>query len=196
MPLLRHKPITILAATAVAILIPLAAVAQTDDCPLERAVSLIVQTSPFPSLPGQTVSIGAFVEPVMNIVEPTGTVQILDALTDFGTFALKQGQISLTRVFNDAGAHVLHAVYSGDFNYCSKEILYGQAVDRITSTVTLTSSAASSAFGTAIAFTAQIGPPIPAGVAAPTGPVQFFDGRQHLFGDDVLVGLLVAFLGQ
>src|SRR3981081_3115131 len=119
--LIRHKLSAILPATLAFLILPLTASAQTgDDCPVDRAVKLIVQSSPFPSLPGQAVDIGAFVEPVQGISDPTRTVPLSYASTDLGTYPVKQAQVHISQVFNQAGAHVLSAYYSGDFNYCGK----------------------------------------------------------------------------
>jgi uncharacterized protein (TIGR03437 family) len=177
---LRHQLSAILPATLIALIFSVTAAAQTDDCVPERSVKLIVQSTPFPSLPGQTVSFGAFVESVMGIAEPGGEVQLLDGSTDLGSYPLKQSQIHITMIFNEAGAHVITANYSGDFNYCSKMVAYGHAVDRITSPITLTTSAPTSAVGAPVVLTAQLGTAPPAGVAPPSGQIQFVEGTTVL----------------
>src|SRR2546425_272769 len=114
MPYLRRHN---LYAIPIALIFALTAAAQSEDCLPERAVTLVVQSTPFPSQPGQTVSFGAFVEPVMGIATPGGDVQVMDGSIDLGTYPLMQSQIHFTRLFNDAGAHVLSFTYGGDFNY-------------------------------------------------------------------------------
>src|SRR5207244_7510655 len=110
-------------------------------------VRVTVQSSPNPSLPGQSVTFHIFVDPVFNFVDPTGSIQVFEGISDLGMYPLNLDQTSLTRVFTYAGAHVLSVVYSGDTNYCSNAIAFGQPVNRITSTLTLSSSAPSSTFG-------------------------------------------------
>src|SRR5215831_7348924 len=170
----RHILITVSAA----LLTVIALHAQTDEgCSPERAVNVVIQSSRFPSLPGQTVTFSTFVEPIApapGYADPGGTIQFLDAITDLGTFPVKQGQISLTRTFNDAGAHQISAIYSGGTSYCPGATTFGQQVDRITSAIAVSSSAPSAAFGTPVTFTVQLDP-TPAGVAPPGGPVQILD---------------------
>src|SRR2546423_1133282 len=118
----HHKLRAIFPAILIALIFSLTAAAQ-DDCPAERAVIMTVQSNPSPSLPGQAVTFGAFVEPVMGISIPSGQVQVLDGSTDVGTFPLQQSQIHFTRVFTDAGAHVLSVTYGGDSTYCGKSVV-------------------------------------------------------------------------
>ena len=145
-----------------------------------NAVALTVQSSLLPSLPGQAVTLTAFVEPLSGTTAPTGTVQLMDSLTDLGTFPLKVGPVSTTTVFNDAGAHSIYAFYSGDSAFCSALVRFGQVVDRFTTSLSLTSTAPTSTFGQSVALTAQLGPAPPVGVAFPSGQVQFFDGSTAL----------------
>jgi uncharacterized protein (TIGR03437 family) len=126
------------------------------------------------------VSLAFFVQPVLGLTDPTGTVQFSDGLTDLGTFPITLGQAGTTRAFLAAGARAIHATYSGDGNYCAGAIDLGHLVDRFTPAVTVASSAAAIGFGVPITFTAQLGPAAAAGVAAPTGQVQFFDGATLL----------------
>jgi uncharacterized protein (TIGR03437 family) len=177
----RHRLAATLAAIVASIVFPGTSTAADDDCLLPmHAVALTVQSSLIPSLPGQAVTLTAFVDPLSGTTDPTGTVQLMDALTDLGTFPLKVGQVSTTTVFNDAGAHSIYALYSGDSSHCSALTRFGQVVDRFTTSLALTSTAPTSTFGQAVVFTAQLGPTPPAGVAFPSGQVQFFDGSTAL----------------
>jgi len=160
--------------------------AQTD-CPSSRQVTVTIQTNPYPSLPGRAVRISAFVQPVEGATDPAGTLQLLDGLTDMGTFPVALGQVSVNRTFYDAGAHQINALYSGDFNYCGAITSSGHAVDRITPSVALASSTPSAGYGTPVTFTAQVTPNAPEGVAGPAGPVQFFEGTA-LLGTSPLAG--------
>src|SRR5690349_9374825 len=90
-----------------------------NECAPERLVKVSVQSSAFPSLPGQTVTFRVYVEPVVSSADPSGFVQVSDGATDLGTFTPQQGQFSFTRTFVESGAHLLVAAYSGDMNYCS-----------------------------------------------------------------------------
>jgi uncharacterized protein (TIGR03437 family) len=147
---------------------------------VERLVTVTVQTSAFPSLPGQSVTIRAFVDPAVGTFEPTGDVQFFDGTTDLGTVSLRQAQAAITWTFNVAGAHVIRAAYSGDLAYCSVTGTFGQQVDHLTPAIVLTSSTASAGAAGAVTLTAQITATAPAGVAAPVGPVQFLEGNTVL----------------
>ena len=165
-----------------------AAFAQDVQCPPEKLVDLTIQTSAFPSLPGQSLRITAFIGPLVSLSDPTGTIQLFDGSTDLGTFPITLGQVSVTVTFFQAGSHTLSAYYSGDMNYCAAVVNFGQAVDRLIPTVTLTADAASAPFGAPVVLTAQIAPPAPAGVASPSGPVQFFDGSAPLGSSPIAAG--------
>src|SRR5215472_10336660 len=91
------------------------ATAQNGRCPIEQQVTLTIQTSPYPALPGQAVRITAFVAPVASIPDPAGTIQLLDGTNDLGTYPVRLGQVSTTVTFYTAGARTLQANYSGDF---------------------------------------------------------------------------------
>lgn len=127
----RYRLAATLAAILASIGFPGISAAADDDClPPMNAVALTVQSSLLPSLPGQAVTLSAFVEPLSGTTAPTGTVQLMDSLTDLGTFPLKVGPVSTTTVFNDAGAHSIYAFYSGDSAFCSALTRLGQVVDR------------------------------------------------------------------
>src|SRR5262249_321099 len=120
-----------------------------------RLVNVTIQSSAFPSLPGQAVNIGIFVEPAIGTAEPTGTVHLTEGSTDLGTLPLKQAQTAITRTYLESGAHVLTAEYSGDANYCSIIGTFGQQVNHLTPSVALNSSAASAPYGSPVTLTAQ-----------------------------------------
>jgi uncharacterized protein (TIGR03437 family) len=164
-----------------ALLLPYTVSAQSsDDCMVERLVRVTVQTSAFPSLPGQSVTLRAFVDPAVGTIEPTGDVQFFDGTTDLGTVSLRQAQAAISWTFSVAGAHVIHAAYSGDLAYCSVTGTFGQQVDHLTPAIVLTSSTASAGAAGAVTLTAQITATAPAGVPAPAGPVQFLEGNTVL----------------
>jgi uncharacterized protein (TIGR03437 family) len=172
---------------AATLLLACAAFAQTD-CPVEQQVNVTIQSSPFPSLPGQSVQINVYVDPVSNIFDPTGSVSLSDDTTDLGTIDLKFAQTSVTRTFYNAGSHVIRALYNGDSFYCPAAGFRGLAVDRITPTISIATSATSAPFGTLLAFTATIAPAAPTGVSSPAGPVQFFDSGVLIGAADLVSG--------
>ena len=173
--------------TVLALALPIAALAQDDQCPAERLVTITIQANPAPSLPGQAVRFNVFVQPVVSVPDPTGTVQLLDGANDLGTFPLVLGQFSTVQTFYSAGARAINAVYGGDYNYCGAVATYGQPVDRITPSVTLSSSASTIAYGAPVILTAAVTPGPPSGVSGPAGPVQFFEGT-NLLGTGALSG--------
>src|SRR5215831_3532063 len=153
MPRARY---TLLLASIVS-LAAFSALAQGMDCTApERQVTVTIQSSPRPSLPGQSVQFNIFVEAVSNIYEPSGTVSLFDDTTDLGTVTLFQGQTSLTRTFYSAGSHTIQAFYGGDLTYCGGVATYGQPIDRITPTVSLASSSNSFPYGSVVNLTVQI----------------------------------------
>jgi uncharacterized protein (TIGR03437 family) len=177
-----------------ALLLPSALFAQSsDDCMASRLVTVQVQTSVFPSLPGQSVTIRAFVDPVVSTAEPSGTVQFSDGTTDLGTVPLMQAQAAVTWTFSQAGAHVLRAAYSGDLVYCSVTGTFGQQVDHLTPTIALMSNASAGAVG-AVTLTAQITATTPTGVPDPGGPVQFLEGTTVLASAAPVAGKATATL--
>jgi uncharacterized protein (TIGR03437 family) len=171
------------------ILAPITVVAQ--NCPMEQQVTLTIQPTPVPSLPGQSVRFNIFAVPVNNTIDPMGSVSLSDGSTDLGTYNLLFAQTSFTTTFYTAGAHILRVVYSGDLLYCGSTTNFGFSVDRITSTLTVASSAASSQFGVPVTFTATVGPTPPKGVAGPSGPVQFLDNGNLLTTADLNSGKAV-----
>src|SRR5215471_7650831 len=81
-----------------------------QTCPQQNQVSLVVRGSLLPSLPGQAVTITAYITPVLGIADPTGSLQFFEGLTDLGTLPIQNGQASITRTLNDAGAHIFHVI--------------------------------------------------------------------------------------
>jgi uncharacterized protein (TIGR03437 family) len=171
-PARRDNQLMLLRALSILVLlIPASVYAQ--DCEAIRLVTVTVQPSSFPSLPGQSVTFRVFVQPVQNVAwEPTGEVQMFEGPTEIGTYPLKQAQTALTRTFFESGAHVLRAVYSGDLTYCQVTAFFGQQVDHLTPAIALTANGNT--------LTARITATVPSGVAAPAGPVQFLEGATVL----------------
>jgi hypothetical protein len=80
----------------------LCAAALDGQCPIEQQVVLTIQTSPYPSLPGQAVRIIAFVAPVVSV--PDRAIPRLGSTNDLGTYPVRLGQVSTTVTFFTAGA--------------------------------------------------------------------------------------------
>jgi N-acetylneuraminic acid mutarotase len=145
-----------------------AAVAQTVN---KVASSVTLASSANPSTAGQSVTFTATVSPA----SATGTVQFLDGATSLGTATLASGSATLAISTLTAGAHSITAVYSGDANYLTgTSAAVAQTVNKVTSSVTLASSANPAAYGQSVTFTAVVSP------ASATGTVQFLDGATVL----------------
>ena len=166
----------------------LTSVVTAQDCSLLMNANLTVQSSPSPSLPGQSVSITAFVESTNDGPDPTGTIDLMQGAVDLGTFPIKLGQVSTSTVINQAGAQSIIAIYSGDSNYCGSIVRYGQPVNRFITTIAVTPSAATTVYGQPVTFNVQLGPAPPVGVSAPTGQVEFFEGSTDLGGVAITTG--------
>ena len=128
----------------------------------------------FPSTVGQAVTLTASIDGSAAV--PTGTVQFLEGTQPLGTRTLSGGQAAFTITPTTAGTHTFFANYSGDSAYPAASVRYFQMVNRVADSLSLSSSAAASVSGQTLTFTAQIGPQPPAGVASPSGRVQFLDG--------------------
>jgi hypothetical protein len=80
------------------------------------------------------------------------------------------------------GAHLILATYNGDAtNAASNSVVFSQTVNKVASTVTLTSSVNPSTSGQAVTLTARVTP------SSATGGVQFMDGSVNL-GTAILNG--------
>jgi uncharacterized protein (TIGR03437 family) len=142
---------------------------------VNRAVTSInVTSSPNPSFPGQSVKFTATLTGYTGTA--AGTVQIVDGGQSLGVLPLVAGHATSTATLATTGTHDILVSYSGDTFNSDASIRFGQIVDRVTSSLTLTTGAAKVDFGQAVTFTATITPPPPAGVAVPSGTVQFIDG--------------------
>ena len=128
----------------------------------------------FPSTVGQALTLTASIDGSAAV--PTGTVQFLEGTQPLGTRTLSGGQAAFTITPTTAGTHTFFANYSGDSAYPAASVRYFQMVNRVADSLSLSSSAAASVSGQTLTFTAQIGPQPPAGVASPSGRVQFLDG--------------------
>lgn len=107
---------------------------------------------------------------------PTGTVQIWNGSGWLPTATLVNGTAQVTTSFATPGTYSLGAIYSGDTNYArslsTNPMLL--TVQPSATSVTISSSANPSVFGSAVTFTAALSP------SSATGTVQFLDGTTAL----------------
>jgi hypothetical protein len=124
-----------------------------------------------PSTVGHSVTFTATVTPSTA----TGSVQFLDGATALGTVTIASGSAALSLFTLSVGAHSITAVYTGDgSDAASTSAALSQTVNKIVSSVTVTSSLNPSTFGQAVTFTATLTP------STATGTVQFLDGATAL----------------
>jgi hypothetical protein len=155
---------------------------------VNKATSSVALTSSAnPSTFGQTLAFTATVSPSTA----TGTVQFLDGATALGTVTITGGTAALSLSVLSVGAHSITAVYSGDANYLSSTSApVTQTVNKIVSSVAVTSSLNPSIYNQTIALTAQVTP------TSANGTVQFLDGSTLLGAAPVSGGSAVLTLGS
>ena len=139
-----------------------------------------------PSVSGQAVKFRATVTSPTSGT-PTGTVTFKDcfgqplcAFLPIGTATLSGGTATLTISSLAPGSHTIVALYGGnaDFTASTSSSLV-QTVNKDASVTVLTSSKNPSIKGTAVTFTAAVGP-APPGSGTPSGSVTFKDGATTL----------------
>ena len=139
------------------------------------------------SVSGQAVTLTATVAVgtpgSTSVAFPTGTVTFLDgsvAISPPEPLSTSGGVTTATFTTGtlSTASHSIVAVYNDDENFVgSPSAVITQTVNRASTATTVSSSAATSAFGQTVTFTATIGLVRPAttAVAAPTGSVVFYD---------------------
>jgi hypothetical protein len=153
-----------------------------------EGTAVTVTSSVNPSAVGQNVTFTATVS-VSNGggVTPDGTVTFMDGAAILSTQTLSAaGTATFSTAALAAGPHQVTAVYNGD---AAKQIQSATSAAltqdvQTSSTATLASSLNPSNYGSPVTFTATIAP---GGTAAPTGPVNFFDGATQI-GSGTLKG--------
>jgi uncharacterized protein (TIGR03437 family) len=130
-----------------------------------------VSSSVDPATIGQAITYTAAVGGTRGIA--SGVVQFLDGATVLGSAGLDAlGRGTLTTSSLSAGGHNITAIYGGDVNYApSTSPVYGQQVNKLVSSITLSSGTAAPLVGQAINLTVALGPAAPTGYAAQTGTV-------------------------
>jgi Big-like domain-containing protein/Kelch motif protein len=133
--------------------------------------SVTLASSSNPSTYGSSVTFTATVTPSAA----TGTVTFKDGSTTLGTGTLSSGKTTFSTSTLAAGSHSITAAYGGDSNYnSSTSSVLTQTVNKANTTVTVTSSANPSTYGSSVMFTATISP------SAATGTMTFKDGTTTL----------------
>jgi hypothetical protein len=137
----------------------------------KSASSVTLISSLNPSTYGSSVTFTATITPSAA----TGTVTFKDGSTTLGTGTISGGKATYSSSKPAAGSHSITASYGGDSNYnSSASTALTQTVNQANTTVTLTSSANPSAYGSTVSFTAMVTP------ATATGTVTFKDGSTTL----------------
>lgn len=148
------------------------------------ATSSIVTSSANPAKAGSTISFAATVTAANNTspnVPITGLVRLMDGSTQLGSATLSaagSGPATATATGTvstlSTGPHTITVVYDGDDNYLGDtSSAIQQSVVLATSSVVLTSSAASAIATKPLTFTATV---TSNGGGTPTGSVTFMDG--------------------
>jgi uncharacterized protein (TIGR03437 family) len=132
-----------------------------------------------PAQPGKTVTITATVQAKAGTTTPTGSVDFTAGGVPIGKAALSGGKAVVATVFAP-GSHSIVATYSGDGIYPAASGNLTQVVGAAPSGMSVSANLASSFFGQAVTFTAQL----PAGG---TGVVKFSSGTV-LLGAAALAG--------
>ncbi|HUI82275.1 MAG TPA: Ig-like domain repeat protein [Bryobacteraceae bacterium] len=149
-----------------------------------------------PSTIGQSVTFTASLAVMNGISPPTGTIQFADGTTPLGSpIPLTLGQATYTTSTLTVGSHTINATYSGDSEFPSAGENFGQVVNRIPTTLTLSSSPSAPLSNQTLTVTAQLGPQPPTGLPGPTGQVTFTEGLTQLGTASVSSGAASASLG-
>jgi uncharacterized repeat protein (TIGR01451 family) len=140
-----------------------------------------LDSSIIPSVYGQNVTFTATVSVTgLGSGTPTGTVTFYDGTTKLGTGTFSGGAATFSTSALSVNNHSITAVYGGDGNdLCSSSNSVIQAVDKDSTTTTLSPSAGPSVYGQTVTFTATVKPVSP-GAGTPTGTVTFYDNGNPL----------------
>ncbi|HWC99135.1 MAG TPA: Ig-like domain repeat protein, partial [Candidatus Sulfopaludibacter sp.] len=118
-----------------------------------------------------------------------GTVTFTDGNTVLGTVNVVNGQATLTITGIVTGPHPITAVYNSGAGTVSAGVEVNVLPNR-TGIVLLVSSTVP-VCGQSVSYTAQVSGQAPAGVPAPTGTVQFFDGATPIGTGTITNGVVV-----
>jgi len=156
------------------------AAAQTLRVAPVVATTTTIAASPNPGTVGSPVTLIATVAPSTGTVTPTGTVTFRDGNTTLGTGTLNsKGVATFTTATLAVGYHAILASYSGSAgNTPSASATLGVHMDKIATSVKLTSSATSIAAGANLTLTATL--KSSTGTTIPAGAVTFYNGNTSL----------------
>ncbi len=151
------------------------------------STSTTLSSSASTAAPGQSVTFTATVTATGNGT-PTGTVTFKDGSTVLGAATLSPAssgsQASFTIANLAAGSHSITAVYGGDHTYAGGSSSgLSETISQLSSSVSLSSSAAPAAPGQLVTFTATVSG---SDGGTPTGTVTFKDGSTTLGSAAVL----------
>ncbi|MBX3262271.1 MAG: Ig-like domain repeat protein [Labilithrix sp.] len=136
-----------------------------------------LQASTSPSTYGQSVTFTATLTASAGATTPSGSVTFTDVSTapptTLDTVPLVGGGAALTTDALEAGTHVVEVTYGGDAIHEAVSASRVHVVERATSAVALTTSAATTAFGQAVALTATV----TSAKGPPSGTVTFAQGE-------------------
>jgi uncharacterized protein (TIGR03437 family) len=136
--------------------------------PPPSPVTLTLTSSPNPAAVGQSVTFTASL--AGGSAALTGTVQFFDGAISLGFAPVTGGQASFITSALSLGSHAIVAKYGVD-----AQASMGQVVNGMASKTTVSANPLSLLYGQAVMVTAQAGPALPAGFAAPGGQVTFQD---------------------
>ena len=174
---------------------PTSAQATTQVASVAVDTTTSLQSSEDPSKLGDSVTFTATVSPASGTIMPAGTVQFSIDSTAFGNpVTLNNGFATLTTSALAVGSHTVTAAYTpgtGQFNPSSGTLSSSQIVNTADTTIMVSSSAPTSAYGQSVSFTATVAA-VTSGLPTPSGTVEFFDGTTDL-GPGMLSGGVATF---
>ena len=145
--------------------------------PTKTATTTSVSPSATQLTTGQTLTLTIRVAPNSGGGTPTGTLTLLDGVTQISSPALVAGAASYNTSTLAAGNHSFTANYGGDANFAASVsaavVVTISAPAKISTTTSLSASATQITAGQSVMFTATVARA--SGSTAPTGTVTFFD---------------------
>jgi Glycoside hydrolase family 44/Bacterial Ig-like domain (group 3) len=131
---------------------------------------------------GQTLSLNIVVAAQSGTSTPTGSVSIVDGMTQLGASSLTAGAATFTTSTLAVGAHSITVSYSGDSNFASStSTVLSVVVSAAAKANTSTSVSASSTqiiAGSSVTFAAKVA--AAGGTATPTGTITFLDSSASI----------------
>ncbi len=146
----------------------------------KASTTTAVSSSPNPLVYGQSVTFTTMVTPGSGTFDNGGTVQFAVDGSNFGVpVSLSGGSATIADAVLSGGTHTITATYSGDRNFSTSSgtLSGGQTVNKVTTTMAVSSSPNPLVFGQSVTFTAVVSP-LYGGTA--TGTVTFSDGSTSI----------------